>query len=401
MTAIPASRVNYFDRQYLRLPEFKDEQSYHIALRRRHNLSHHGWGIVVGLEILVDEVAQLQPGVAIDGYGRELVLLDRQTIGRDRFELHGTSRLDVWLEYQLDPADAGPSSLVCAPGAPRQMYRMLEKARVVVQPAGAATIDGRRPDAVNMEDLNAILPDTPDDPGRRWPVYLGRVIMRVEQTGEVTYTVEAGGRPYVGLNAEIIDHPGNPARIELGHTSGAPGQTDTRSVGDDTFVYAGDPDRQFAVFVPPPQGTLNVQPKIAVTTKGTQILGATEVHGDLVLDGSSLLFHTSVTDADAGLDDHPAIYRALDGGDELRIDLGKFPQADRGLAIGLTKDGTFQSILEIKFDTTASKPTVTIYGDLRMTGTFTGTDIRLRTLSQDLIPQLFAMLQMGVLTGQT
>jgi hypothetical protein len=401
MTVIPAGRVNYHQGQHLRVPDLMDEQSYHTTQRRRHNLSHHGWGIVVGLEILVDDVAQVQPGLAIDGYGRELLLLDRQTIGPDKFELHGTSRLDVWVEYELDGTDAGPSSLVCDPNMPRQMYRMLEKARLVVQPAGAAPIDGRRPDAVDPEDLDAILPDTPDDPGRRWPVYLGRVVMRIDQAGQAAFTVEATGRPYIRLNAEIIDHPGNPARIELGHASGGPNPPDTRVIGKDTYTYDSDSSRQFAVFVPPAQGTTSVQPKIAVTTAGTQILGATVVHGDLVLDGTSLLFEKAVTDADAGMVDTPAIYRAKDGNDELRIDLGQFDKANRGLAIGLTKDGVFTTVLEIRFATTDPRPVVTIRGDLRMTGTFTGDDIRLRTLSQDVIPQLYAMLQMGVLIGQT
>ena len=55
MAVTPTSRVNYFDRQFIRLSELKDEQDYHIQLRRRHNLTHHSWGIVLGLEIVSEQ----------------------------------------------------------------------------------------------------------------------------------------------------------------------------------------------------------------------------------------------------------------------------------------------------------------------------------------------------------
>src|SRR6478672_8917738 len=98
MTAVPATRVYYFDRQFLRLAEFQDEQAYHIALRRRHNLSHHSWGIVTGLAIMKEgDVLVLLPGLAVDGYGRELMLTDRITIDRSVFDRYGANRLDVWL----------------------------------------------------------------------------------------------------------------------------------------------------------------------------------------------------------------------------------------------------------------------------------------------------------------
>src|SRR6185436_1473839 len=107
MTPVPAMRVNYFDRQFLRLAELQDEQAYHVALRRRHNLSHHSWGIVLGLDIVHEDDGRpaLRPGLAVDGYGRECLLLDRQVFGRDVFDRYGTTRLDLWLEYQVEFAD--------------------------------------------------------------------------------------------------------------------------------------------------------------------------------------------------------------------------------------------------------------------------------------------------------
>ena len=44
-------RVRYFDRQFLRPQDFTDEQTYHVAMRRRHNIAGHSWGILHGLAL--------------------------------------------------------------------------------------------------------------------------------------------------------------------------------------------------------------------------------------------------------------------------------------------------------------------------------------------------------------
>jgi hypothetical protein len=408
MTVVPAMRVNYFERQFLRLAEFRDEQAYHIALRRRHNLSHHSWGIVTGLAIVLDQgIPVVEPGLAVDGYGRELLLIDRITIDRATFDRYGTTRLDVWLEYELGAADADAPPGECDPASPNQQYRAVESATVVSERASAADVDARSPRVVPADVLAETLPDTTDDPTQRWPVYLGRLVMTFGDDGKPMFTIAQTALAYIGLNAELIDHPATPARIEIGHTSIANATADTRTIADVTYTYEPETGRQFAVFVPPTAPTISgasLQPTIAVTKDSTQIRGTTDVHGDLVLDGSTLLFPSSVDETLVSVDDGPAIYRttsATDGADELRIDLGDAGTAVRNLVIGLTKDGQFQSVLEVNVPLTGTPPQITVHGDLHVQGTFSGPDIRLRTLSQDLIPQLAAMLQVGVLSGTT
>jgi len=401
MTAIPASRVNYFERQYLRLAEFRDEQAYHISIRRRHNLSHHSWGIVTGLEVVLEAgVPVVRPGLAVDGYGRELLLSDRFTIDKTMFDRYGTNRLDLWLEYDIAAADAGASVASCNPSEPRQGYRAIERARLTIERASPGPVEARRPSVVPPEAVDAILGDTPDDPSRRWPVYLGRLSMKIPEDGKPVYTVEPTSLAYIGLNAEIIDHPGNPSRIELGHASDV-NDPDTRTVAGTPWEYEGNADREFAVFVPTDDPKTALRPTIAVYSTGTEIRGATVVHGNLILDGSSLVFADAVPELDAPKDPDPALYRVGGGGtDELRIDLGQLttPTTVRKLVLGLVKDGEFKAALEISIQQGAT-PTVTVKGDLRVEGVFRGSDIRLRTLSQDLIPQLAGMLQMGILSG--
>ena len=91
-------RVHYFPQQYLRRQDFSDEQAYQVALRRRHNIAHHSWGIVIGLDLAVEEGQLLvRPGLAIDGYGRELFLPAKFPISTGEFTRLGSNRLDVWL----------------------------------------------------------------------------------------------------------------------------------------------------------------------------------------------------------------------------------------------------------------------------------------------------------------
>src|SRR5215470_5683570 len=76
-------RVLYYEREYLRSFDFIAEQNYHLEMRRRLNLALHLWGIVDGLEIKKGPVVQGAPdqfyitaGMAIDAYGREIVLFN-------------------------------------------------------------------------------------------------------------------------------------------------------------------------------------------------------------------------------------------------------------------------------------------------------------------------------------
>lgn len=68
-------RMNYFKGEFLHEEDFKIEQKYHIDMRRRHNWRLHTRGIVYGLTVAPGTgKVIIQPGMAIDGEGREIVL---------------------------------------------------------------------------------------------------------------------------------------------------------------------------------------------------------------------------------------------------------------------------------------------------------------------------------------
>jgi hypothetical protein len=66
-------RVHYRERQRLSAADMRLEQDYRLGLGGRHDLAHHDWGIVRGLRIKANGSGfLLTPGIAIDGYGREI-----------------------------------------------------------------------------------------------------------------------------------------------------------------------------------------------------------------------------------------------------------------------------------------------------------------------------------------
>lgn len=82
MTNEPIKRLNYFPGQYLDAEDFTAEQNYHMVLRRRSNQAlYFITGILEGLQVTSKEndlgVIIISPGIAIDGKGRELILLDQ------------------------------------------------------------------------------------------------------------------------------------------------------------------------------------------------------------------------------------------------------------------------------------------------------------------------------------
>lgn len=389
MPLSPASRVNYFDRQFIRLAELRDEQAYHLQQRRRHNLSHHSWGIVAGLDLLMEDGRPVvRPGLAVDGYGRELLLLNRVVFGREPFDLHGTSRLDLWLEYRLDLEDDGLARNECDSADTKQFYRATERAEVVFAGGGAQRPDPRHPPGVPVTAFEEPLLATPDDPLNRWPVYLGRVVMDIPATGAPTFVIDSTDRVFVGLNAELIDHPGSASRIELGRR---PKQDDVKQVGDDEYTYAKDSTRDFAVFAPGAT-TKDLQPTLAVDATATRIRGTTEVHGNLVLDGGSLQFPDAGSSIIGPGDGTPSIYR---NGSELRLDMGTLDKGSRTLVIGVTKDDKFTPALEVRFALALGEPqaTVTVHGDLHVAGIIDSPDVRTRTVTEEVAALLTGMVQ--------
>lgn len=77
-------RVNFFNGQLLTAEDLKTDQDYFLVRHRRQNLRQFGRGVVSGLQVSVKgdhgNQIEISPGVAIDAYGREIILSDRQKV---------------------------------------------------------------------------------------------------------------------------------------------------------------------------------------------------------------------------------------------------------------------------------------------------------------------------------
>ena len=76
-------RLNYFTGQFLTERDFRDEQTYLRGKQLQHNRYLHGWGTVCGLKVTEhpnpacrDRLLMLEPGLALDCCGREIVVQD-------------------------------------------------------------------------------------------------------------------------------------------------------------------------------------------------------------------------------------------------------------------------------------------------------------------------------------
>ena len=121
-------RVNYFDGERLSADDFTTEQQYLMEKRRLHNQLLHGIGIVSGLDVSIssDQSAPaviVEPGVAVDRGGRELVLTSSvcMTLGGAEPSLYLT------LGYIERGTDAVPAPL----GAASPVFSRIEEGVIV------------------------------------------------------------------------------------------------------------------------------------------------------------------------------------------------------------------------------------------------------------------------------
>jgi hypothetical protein len=98
--AVLGRRPNYYRGQLLLEGDFLDEQTYHDAARRRHNLNLYGWGVVRGLTVSrqSDHAILINPGVAIDDLGRELFFDEPEQVNLAEFGPN--AELRVALKYE-------------------------------------------------------------------------------------------------------------------------------------------------------------------------------------------------------------------------------------------------------------------------------------------------------------
>jgi hypothetical protein len=284
------TRVHYVERQFLQTQDFVDEQAYHLSRQRLHSITEHTWGIVSGLKVLQDQDGTLlvQPGVAIDGYGRMLVLPDRQSLPSNAFDLKGSEVLEVYALYsRRDDNGFSVTNDSCNPDGSARGNRSSEgielQLRAVDQNLTRDPLSvGEQRFPTDFQPPNErLVPMTSDDPAQAWPVFLGQITR--QKSKQITYEIEFSGRTYAGLVGEALEAPSGDVRVQLGHGSNT------------------DPHKDRVRFVVGMRGLGSNLPKptnvfiefLSMEKDGTTTVnGKTTVHGNIKIDGGAFVFGT-------------------------------------------------------------------------------------------------------------
>jgi hypothetical protein len=134
-------RLHYFNHQFLVEADFSDEQQYHLAMRRRHNASLHGYGVADGLAVSRsgDREITVQPGMAIDREGRELILLDSRTISlNDAAAFPAGATVHITIAYHEEESD--PSTATGVTGHTRTSEKPEVRAVTAAPPGDGSLI---------------------------------------------------------------------------------------------------------------------------------------------------------------------------------------------------------------------------------------------------------------------
>lgn len=100
-------RSRFFTGQMLTAEDLQREQDYHRDKARLHNRFLHGWGVVAGLRVSIDQgaVVVVAPGLALDCAGNELILPTEERVSLSAL----TGRQYVTIRYVELPTVQIPS----------------------------------------------------------------------------------------------------------------------------------------------------------------------------------------------------------------------------------------------------------------------------------------------------
>jgi hypothetical protein len=245
-------RLNYYEGEYLGALDFAAEQEYHREMRRRHNVGQHTWGIVSGLDLaqipngqttggLAQVDVYVQPGMAVDGFGREIVLLSRTQLTQDLFAAFydpntnaNPRNMYIWIAYDQQLAklsgDACTRQNTSNPyGRLQESFRLLATSTPTPVPAlnDSLIIDG----TAMTPPVEPAAPPSPaptptpgeidlpydgsvpyqefaqDDTTAHWYVLIGQVLWHPHFQVLLQTAAAASGRQYCGAVAAAIEAP--------------------------------------------------------------------------------------------------------------------------------------------------------------------------------------------------
>jgi len=229
-------RPTFYEGQILAATDLEASVQYARNQRARHDRLQHSWGIVEGLRLNPEErqtdsgvayiEVSLEPGMAIDGSGRQLVVTEGLRLSRDDFRQAGVVSLTgdaadpptypIFLTAVDQPITATDSLTgSCGTSAPRRMEE------------GAVLEFGRPGDELDLEEqIPPAVDEGPDDLRFPWRILLGYVRWDndIRRFTEALDDHDGIGRRYAGVQAGEVTAPNGELllRSNASGTSGAP-----------------------------------------------------------------------------------------------------------------------------------------------------------------------------------
>jgi hypothetical protein len=156
----PFSRNNYFTGKLLTERDFTAEQQYAANKLRLHHVALHGWGVVCGLKVTPHPICPalrivVEPGIAVDGCGREIRITEKVEPKLPHPDLPSSTQEDP-CPPEPDPVYSksdGPEDLEAHPSPSVNLYVCLRyvewEAELMAAPFSECAQTGNLPNRIN------------------------------------------------------------------------------------------------------------------------------------------------------------------------------------------------------------------------------------------------------------
>ena len=311
-------RPTFYEGQYLGASDLAAVIDYARLRAARHSLGGHTWGIVVGLALKEEPALGggvdvfLQPGYAIDGFGRPLVVPSPVQIPAGLFEDEFSGRVPVWLRYMEQSTGApGFGFEVCENDD--AFSRVVENYAVEVgdfpqsEQRDPVSVAGQAVEAIEalnaLDEADGLLCDAsipfqefPDAGDANWLIPLGYVRWEEGNPGRLVESEDDDRRAtrafrrYAGVIAEDVRASDGVIRLRRRETEPPPGGT--------------------SIFAACAQGAIRASGEVDLAideeTGRVTPLELVWIEGDLRVVGDARLFGGKLEFRDAAGEDHDA-----------------------------------------------------------------------------------------------
>lgn len=355
-------RLHYYERQYLGAADLEDQQTYLRDMRRRHNIGHHTWGILTGLMLVEEPVAgdptavdvYIQPGMAIDGFGREIIVMAPMKLDPLLFESFANQQhRSVWIRYDQQLANAAKGGYAQC-NSTNQYGRIQETYAIVVDPSSPTHLDvvvNGKSEAPGSTDLP--IPADESVPFQEFP----------DDNNQPEWLLQLGWVNWDGVNSKFI--PTNPP-TRLTDDRSYVGSIAASIYGPVPFPATIDPTADKPRFIIQPRFPLSDPDgaDFAEIAGRLQVDGRIDAEKDVWVHGNKLQFK----DTGGGDSSVPLWMQRTAGpfgtGTDLRIHIGDDPADDTSrLSIGPSSpkgSTTEMTVLAVRASNNVDIPTGTL-----------------------------------------